>query len=167
MAQMIARHSSSMVAYHCWVGVNDFEPQVMIACAPCTSWHSANPIPWCREASVSSVTCFDGSKCLVRRLVVSIAFSCSNSWLCSGSHWKALSFPRSCLMAAVAWEKSGMKKESCWARPRNDLTSVRFVGFGKSFIARILSGSGLTPFSPRGSRRIVFVCRPRIFFWTM
>ena len=80
---------------------------------------------------MSSVTCFDGSQCLVRRLVVSIAFSCSNSWLCSGSHWKAFSFPRSCLMAAVAWEKSGMKKESCWARPRNDLTPVRFVGCGE------------------------------------
>ena len=30
---------------------------------------------------MSSITCFDGSKCLVRRLVVSIAFSWSNSWL--------------------------------------------------------------------------------------
>ena len=51
-------------------------------------------------------------------------------------------------MAVVEWEKSGMKKESCWASPRNDLTPVRFVGWGKSVMARILSGSGLTPSSP-------------------
>ena len=42
----------------------------------------------------------------------------------------------------------GMKKDNCCARPRNDLTPVRFVGLGKHVIAFIRSGSGRTPSSP-------------------
>ena len=49
-------------------------------------------------------------------------------------------------MAVAACEKSGIKNDSCWANPRNDLTGndltpVRFVGFGKFVMARILSVS--------------------------
>ena len=144
---MIARHSSSMVAYRCWAGVNDFDPQVMIALLPLTSWHRAKPMPWWQDASVSKMTCFVGSKWRVNKFA-GIDLSPANSWSCSGSHWNAFSLPSSCLMAVVACEKSGMKNENCCASPRNDLTPVRLVGAGKFVIAFIRSGSGFTPSSP-------------------
>ena len=148
MAQMIARHSSSKVAYRCWAGVKDFDPQVMIALLPFTSWQRAKPIPWCREASVSNMTLLVGSKWRVNRLAVRIHLSPANSCLCSGSHWNTFSLPCNCLMAVVACEKSGTKNDSCCARPKNDLTPVRLVGAGKFVIPFILSGSGCTPFPP-------------------
>ena len=70
-------------------------------------------------------------------------------------------------MAVVAWEKSGMKKESCWPSPRNDLTPVRFVGWGKSVMARILSVSGFNRLPQPGSQRIVSVFQLRTFSWTV
>ena len=145
---MIARHSSSIVAYRCWAGVKDLDPHVIIALLPLSSWHSAKPILWWCDTSVSTVTGLVGSKCFVSRLAASIVFKLSNSCWCSGNHWNTFSFPRSCRSAVVAWEKSGMKKESCCARPRNDLMPVRFVGVGKQVIAFTRSGSGLIPSSP-------------------
>ena len=82
------------------------------------------------------------------RLAAGIVFKLLNSCWCSGSHWNTFSFPRSYRSAVVAWEKSGMKKESCCARPRNDLMPVRFVGVGKQVIAFTRSGSGHIPSSP-------------------
>ena len=72
------------------------------------------------------------------------SFSLNSCW-CSGSHLKSLFLPSSCLIAAVAWEKSGMKNDSCCASPRNERTPVTFVGGGNFLIASTLSGSGLTP----------------------
>ena len=40
-----------MVVCLCWAGVNDFDPQVMMALFPLTSWHRAKPMPWRRDAS--------------------------------------------------------------------------------------------------------------------
>ena len=148
MAQIIARHSSSIVAYRCCAGVNDLDPHVIMELFPFICWHSAKPMPWCPDASVSTVTALVGSKCLVSNFAVSSVLRLSNSCWCSGNHWNTFYFPRSCRSAVVAWEKSGMKKESCCARPRNDLMPVRLVGGGKHVIAFTHSGSGRTPPSP-------------------
>ena len=86
------------------------------------------------------VTGLLGLKCLVSRLVDKMFLRLLNSSSCSGSHWKNFPLPRSCRIAIVACEKSGIKNASCCAIPKKDLTSVTFFGVANCLMAFTLSG---------------------------
>ena len=83
-----------------------------------------------------------GLKCLVSRLIDKMFLRLLNSSSCSGNHWKVFLLPRSCHIAIVACEKSGIKNVSCCAIPKNDLTSATLFGVANCLMALTLSGSG-------------------------
>ena len=75
--------------------------------------------------------------------IISLTFSNDSCW--TGVHTKATSFFKSSLRPRAAWERSGMPIESCWARPRKLLRSVKFFGSANLLMAASLEGSGFAP----------------------
>ena len=70
----------------------------------------------------------------------------SNSNWCSGSQLNVTYLPQSSRRVLEFWIWSGIKKDSWFVSPRNDLTPVASVGTGNYFIALTQLESGLTPF---------------------
>ena len=139
VAHWIARHSSSIVAYRCCVGVNEHEPQ-------CTRerdlssrcWTRQYPIPYNLDASVRSIVGMSGSNGCTVVLFVSISFIFRKSSSCSGSHCQAVSFVSSFRILASMWLRSGMKDPSCTASPQNARRDLMSVGRGKFFYCIVL-----------------------------
>ena len=128
------------------MSVKEHEPHLISRGVPSNScWINAKPKPYNLLASVNRVAGNWGSKGLTTGGLHNNSLTFSNSvlWVDVQLNW--VSLRKSCLMCAVFGAKSGMYDANWFARPRNDLTCVRFCGVGKSWMAAKVCGSGLIP----------------------